>query len=194
MKPTLDFVGDTFESDLTGSRSKRVHTVGVVAKVKFETVANNEGYTGIFTGSNYGLIRFSAAIKPDYTKTTAAEALGNFVPAFAVKFLRDGVHSGNVMGMYSIVGDSSWNFFKNVLSNHIPGTINSIGSFVIAHKFATASHVINIVGLSDLATYGEDGVKVSSPKFPFQLIYTPNSVLTAAYTDDFQATFFSQIS
>ena len=97
------------------------------------------------------------------------------------------------MGMYSVAGDSSWNFFKNVLSNHIPDPTNLAGNLA-ARKFATASNVVNFVGLSDLATYGEDGVKVLSPKFPFQLIFTPNSVLTAAYTDDFQATFFSQIS
>ena len=103
MNPTLNFVGDTFESDLFGSRKKRVHTVGVTAKVKFVPVANGEGYTGILSGgSNYGIMRFSSALKPDYTKTTAAGALGSFVPAFGLKFLRDGVHSGNVMGMYSV--------------------------------------------------------------------------------------------
>jgi hypothetical protein len=62
MGPTLNFYGDTFEAGTFGARSKYIHTVGNVAKVKFTTVPNQEGYTGFFkSGSDFGIIRLSGA-------------------------------------------------------------------------------------------------------------------------------------
>jgi len=48
MKPTLEWVGDTFEekSCCSGMRSKYVHSVGNVAKIVIKPIANNQGYTG----------------------------------------------------------------------------------------------------------------------------------------------------
>ena len=63
----------------------------------------------------------------------------------------------------------------------------------MARKFATASHVIQAVGVSDLAAYTQAGVAVATPKFPFEIIFSPDSALTAAYTDDFQAGFLTQL-
>lgn len=58
---TLTFIGDTFE-ETSSPRNKYIHTVGVVGKVKFVPVSNNEGYTGMLaSGCDYGLIRLSAA-------------------------------------------------------------------------------------------------------------------------------------
>jgi len=92
MLPSLQWVGDTFENGLFGPRNKYIHTVGNTATVKFTPVSNNEGYTGIFaSGADHALIRLSLAKQPDQTKTTAAEALDNFIPGFGLKFLRDGV-------------------------------------------------------------------------------------------------------
>ena len=119
MDPSIHWVGDTFENGWLGARYKYIHTVGNTAMVKFEPVANTEGYTGIFEGADYGYVRLSAAIKPDYTKTKAPIALGNFAPGIGLKFLRDGVPSANLVAMYSVDGQDSWNFFKNDFSNHI---------------------------------------------------------------------------
>ena len=41
-------------------------------------------------------------------------------PGIGLKFLRDGVDSANMMAMFSVEGQESWNFFKNNFSNHIP--------------------------------------------------------------------------
>jgi hypothetical protein len=46
MSPSLDWVGDTFESGFFGPRSKYIHTVGNVAKIAIKPISNNEGYTG----------------------------------------------------------------------------------------------------------------------------------------------------
>lgn len=87
----------------------------------YKPVENNQNYTGIFkSGSDFALIRFSLTHKPDISKTLAKDAYDNFVPSFAVKFLRDGVHSGNLFGAFSLDGAASWNWFRKDFSTHIP--------------------------------------------------------------------------
>ena len=138
MLPTLQWQGDTFESGIFGPRSKYIHSVGNVGKVKFVPVENNEGYTGIFEGADQGFIRLSLAKKPDTSKKTAAEAYNNFAPGIALKFLRDGVESASMVAMYSVEGQDSWNFFKNDFTNHIPGT-DDTALVILSKKFATGT-------------------------------------------------------
>jgi len=77
------------------------------------------------------LIRLSVAKKPDpqefLTKALIGripvkeEAFNNFVPGFALKFLRDKIPSGNLVAMYSVNGVETWNFFDKdfPFSNHV---------------------------------------------------------------------------
>ena len=53
-----------------GCRYKAIHSVGTVSKVKFISFGNSP-YTGIFGGADYGLIRLSAAIQPDFKSSPA---------------------------------------------------------------------------------------------------------------------------
>lgn len=188
MDPTIKWVGDTFQNGWTGPRNKYIHTVGNTATVKFVPVSNNEGYTGCFRGVDNGIIRLSAAIQPDYTKTTAAGADGNFVPGFGLKFLRSGVASGNLVAMYSVDGQPSWNFFENIFSNHIPDPMGS-GQKALGSKFATATSKIGSVGLSDIATYDQNGKKEASPKFPFELIFEPDQGVKSRFTTTYKQIF-----
>ena len=57
--------------------------------------------------------RLSLALEPDTSKLNTAPGMG-------LKFLRDGMDSANLVAMYSVDGQESWNFFKNDFSNHIP--------------------------------------------------------------------------
>lgn len=138
MDPTVHWVGDTFQNGWNGPRNKYIHTVGSTATFKFVPVQNNEGYTGIFKGTDSGIMRLSTGGEYDTSKSTAQQAAGNFVPAFGLKFLRDGVASGNVFGMYSIDGQPSWNFFDFDFSNHIANPTNSFTQ-AIANKFNTVT-------------------------------------------------------
>jgi len=62
MKPTLEWIGDTFEDALLGERKKFIHSVGNVAGVKFVPQPNSAGYTGFFQdGADHGFIRLSLA-------------------------------------------------------------------------------------------------------------------------------------
>jgi hypothetical protein len=192
MDPSVKWVGDTFQNGWAGPRNKYIHTVGDTATIKFVPVTNNEGYTGCFRGVDHGIIRLSAAIQPDYTKTTAAGADGNFVPGFGLKFLRSGVPSGNLVAMFSVDGQKSWNFFENDFSNHIPDPVGS-GQKALAQKFATATPKIGSVGLSDIATYDQNGKKESNPKFPFEIIFVPDSGIKSRFTSDYKQVFTEQL-
>ena len=103
------------------SRLKLVHQQGVVGLAKWvpiEDGVSQNGYTGIFaSGSDSALIRFS----DDFH----VEGLtGNVKPSLAIKFLRDGVKSGNQFGMVSFDGDADedepWNWWAYELHNHLP--------------------------------------------------------------------------
>jgi len=189
MSPSLEWVGDTFENQLL-QRKKYIHSVGNVGKVRFIPVANN-GYTGMLgQGSDMGFIRCSAAKQPDVSKTTADQAKGNFIPGFSLKLLRDGMASANLVAMIGLSGGPSWNYFATEFTNHIlpeDGFIASAG----AAKFAGASPDVFTVGISDFAMYTQDGKKVASPVFPFELIFKPTSAIHIMFPDSYQGTYFT---
>jgi hypothetical protein len=151
MKPTVEWIGDTFEDGFFGPRTKYVHSVGSVAKAKFVPVANNGGFTGMFAeGCDNVLLRYSVAKQDDQTKGTAAGAWDNFTPGIAFKFLRDGTRSANFMVMKTVNGQDSWNPFAYDFSNHIPDA-EGIALNLIAKKFSTGTPVVRHLGLSDVA-------------------------------------------
>jgi hypothetical protein len=192
MDPSIKWVGDTFENGWLGPRNKYIHTVGNTAKVKFVPVSNNLGFTGIFQGADYGYVRLSAAIQPDYTKTKSPIKLGNFAPGLGLKFLRDGVPSANLVAMWSVDGQDTWNFFQHEFTTHISDPTTT-GPKVLAEKFKAATPLITSVGLSDFAQYGQDGKLISSPKFPFGLVFKPNPTLQSQYSNDFTEVFTAQL-
>ena len=135
-------------------------------------------YSGIFTGATKGIVRFSLAKEP------SPPAL-NTAPGMGLKFLRDGVDSANLVAMYSVNGQDSWNFFKNNFTNHIgPGGLDLVPLEV---KFSEATNYISECGLSDWASYGEDGVMTSSLSFPFMVRFQPTGEISFPdeYVNDF---------
>jgi hypothetical protein len=94
-----------------GSRNKYIHSVGPVGKVKFIAASSNP-FDGVFTGADYGLLRFSSASAP---------WLAGLGPGFGLKFLKDGVDSSNLVAARGFYGGSSdnWNYFSNDFSNWI---------------------------------------------------------------------------
>lgn len=113
MEETFSTVGDVMAPGvLWGTRTKYIHSVGTAGKCKF--VSNGKHpYTGIFEGSDYGILRFSSAAEPKEDGQPLAPGMG-------LKFLRDGVDSANLVAMYSVDGQpGDWNFFSNDFVNHI---------------------------------------------------------------------------
>ena len=92
-------------------RPKVVHNQGLVAKVEWEVVDNDLGYTGIYsTGSDKVIMRVSEA------QVITSESTG-LTPAAAFKFLVDGQVSQNLLVQNSFLASDSWNFFKKPLAN-----------------------------------------------------------------------------
>lgn len=186
MQPTVSWLADTLPySWLGGKRSKYIHTVGAVGKVKFVPTANSEGYTGMLeSGADYGLIRFSCGAQPDTSKPKAAQANRNFAPGFGLKFLIDGEPSANLVTLTA--QQDNWNFFANDFSNHIP-----IPPEPIFSKFKSATDYPQHVGLSDFSKHHHDGKEVSSPKFPFALTFQATDALRTGFPEDFSGVDFT---
>ncbi|CDW71817.1 UNKNOWN [Stylonychia lemnae] len=188
MDPTLKWVADTVPfSAEAGMRQKFTHTVGVHATCEFVPTILGNQYTGIFQGAQYGIIRFSTGPQPDETKVNWFEAIGNFAPGFAIKFLRDGVPSVNLLTLTAGF-QTSWNFFGNSFSNHILPPAPPIGP-----KFREATQFIQHLGLSHAAAFDESGVPAFTPRFPFQLLYEAPQELKNMFTADFEAEFTEQL-
>jgi len=63
MEPTFSTKGDAMPSEFLGMthRTKYIHSVGAVGKVKFVSSKDHQ-YTGIFEGADHGIIRLSSAV------------------------------------------------------------------------------------------------------------------------------------
>ena len=144
MKETFDTPGDDMPCYWDGCRNKDIHSVGVISKVKLE-VAPGQPFSGIFKGADFGLVRHSTAAP--YSSSDS-----NIKPGLGLKFLRDGVDSANLVSMFSVDGQNSWDFFANDWSNHIPAP-QSKALIPLGIKFHTATDYIQAVGLSDMAKY-----------------------------------------
>jgi len=165
MCPVFRTPGDELPDQGDGTtRAKVIHTVGTVGRVEWRDLGGHN-YSGIFKGAQHGLVRLSLALEPDTEKLNTAPGMG-------LKFLRDGVDSANLVAMYSVDGQESWNFFKNDFSNHIPD-ISFGKKATLGVKFATATRNIRQVGISDWGKYGENGAETQNPSFPYRLRFHP---------------------
>jgi len=64
MAPTFTTKGDEMPKELFGhTRTKYIHSVGTVGKVKFVS-SGNHPFTGVWEGAQHGLIRLSSAAEP----------------------------------------------------------------------------------------------------------------------------------
>jgi len=154
-------------------RKKVFHSVGVVAKGKFISLGNHN-FTGIFKGSNCSVIRLSTSLETD------------FIPGVSLKFFRNNYKSANIVCMYSLLAQKSLNFFRHDVSNHPPNLSANIPMFtkVGIHKFLTVSPYISIVGLSDVASVDENGIKEEKPIFPFKIILHPLPNIRDLFPDE----------
>jgi len=157
-------------------RKKLIHSVGSIAQAKWVSVGSHP-YTGVFTGSDHMLIRFSSA------KPVAPN--DNMTPGISLKFLRDGQKSANLVSMYSLSGQKSMNFFAHDFTNHVPNLGDDIPFALKALKnaFEKASKWPTMLALSDMASYDQSGNKVAQPEFPFRLVFSPNPSITAMFPE-----------
>ena len=180
-----------------------VHQQGIVGTGKWvpnKAALADNGYTGLFrSGSDSVLIRFSDDFHVDGI-TTAVN------PSLAMKFLRDGMPSGNQFGMVSFEGDPDeeepWNWFAYDLSNHLPqfeaneentcasGRLDrsqvydgECGPQTAAKWNSQVTGFIFQNGSADMAQYDQTGKEAQNPYFPFQLKFVPSADLTPTNGD-----------
>jgi hypothetical protein len=94
--------------------------------------------------------------------------------------------------MYSVNGQSTWNFFQNNFTNHIPAASGAV-LVSLAHKFATATPYVQTVGLSDFANYTKTGAKVATPNYPWELTFVPSTDVNSLFPDNYTSYFTDQL-
>jgi len=138
-------------------RLKYVRPVGVVAPVAFRSYGNHF-FTGVFKGSELGIVRLSISLDPKET----------FAPGVALKFLRENRPSANFFGFTDFEGQncSEKNFFKYGMTTNVPPATGSARA--VPDKFRQATGCHQMVGLSDVA----DEFNGQMPEFPFEVIFS----------------------
>mmetsp|Transcript_80958 Transcript_80958/g.127475 ORF Transcript_80958/g.127475 Transcript_80958/m.127475 type:complete len:413 (+) Transcript_80958:111-1349(+) len=175
---------DNLKDVMPAGRQKVIHAQGVHCKIKFD-VKENSPYTGIFApGEKVGFIRMGSA-------KAMGNATGNMLPGLGFKFPRSGVPSGNFVALST--SDKPNNFFESEFSNHVaPPDVT-----VLRNKFAQGSGCINMVGLSDLAEWGQNGDHVEVPGFPYEILLKPKATMpdtTGNTGDNLDALLLEQLS
>jgi len=172
-----DYVtGHTLSDIMPDGRKKLIHTVGAVAKAKLVWDGSNQKYTGMFRGANNVLVRASTAQEPTNDGIT---------PAFAIKALRDGVPSGNIIAMYELDGQSSLNFFDHNMCTHLAARPSfGLKLQILGKKFQLQSKYPGCLGLSEFASYTESGASVTSPVFPWALMFQVNPSIRSSMSSN----------
>jgi len=183
-------------------RRKLIHSVGVIARSTWTTAPAAKRYSGILAGGcDNLLLRLSVAKNPDPSKSSADEAIKNFVPGMAFKCLRSGRPSANLIAMYSVAGQASWNFFKNDFT-HAPAypddrSQDGAGKALVS-KFSGVNKWPMTIGLEDLAHFDQQGRDESRHEgeltYPFQLIFRPRQSHTARFIDNYEDHYVSQLT
>lgn len=174
----LDDTFDHFGDDLPYEHKKRIHAVGGVGKALWKPCCEeNHSYTGVFDvsgGDTLAMVRFSTALSPR----------PNYIPGIGVKLFRDSMPSANFLAMNSVDGQQrDGNFFAEEFSNHIPSTPQGAAQRRLVRHFEKFSIPAHMVGLSDMASYDNQGVPVANATFPYQLRLVPNADLREQFAD-----------
>ena len=150
--------------------TKPIHPNGVMAKAKFVPLPDN-GYTGLFEGSDHGLLRLSVTGDP---------ATRGFQPGLAWKAFVDGKPSGNVSALYTLSGQgSNYNFFANELSQFVSTEANdTLGSTIL---FSAVTLKPTLLRVDDMAKVKQTGAAVATPKAPTQLYFVPRAELKTRF-------------
>ena len=152
-------------------RQKLIHTKGVVASFKYESLSNR--YSGLFEeGSDFGIVRLSES---GFLMTNQDEQT-SFMPSAALKFIVDGNASTNLLTQVNFDGISDPYFFAEDFTNHPPRTYNECVVDTMIAKFAEASQLPFSTGTSRFAGINNAGEVIDDEdrRFPFEILLKPN--------------------
>ena len=104
---SFDFIGD----EMPPNRVKILHPTGTCALFKYEAF-DNHPFTGSFKGTDYGILRISevGVVGEEHVPSTS----------MGLKFLRDGVDSGNAFSLHAFEGHpDTYNFLGVTYNTHV---------------------------------------------------------------------------
>ena len=169
--------------ELRTKRLKTTHTQGIVAKVEWRPVENEQGVTfsGMYEkGSHHAILRLSET-------RNLSEASEGLLPSLAIKFLIDYKKSENLFGMPNLTGlyedeetgdmEPSWDFFKAPMKNRVDRFTEECELDTVEWKMREANpfpYVTSVVRPAAMATDGEvldTEDRGGAFRFPYQLEY-----------------------
>lgn len=175
---------DRFSDERPANFLRFFHFHGIVAKVRFVPTPPGSGsFTGIFQGAEHGILRFSPLAPLMREKYLIHHFLGPFLFSFAVKFFRDGIHSGNVNTGDSVKGLRAYTggrkFYDlpdfNIFSRNLDNMSGIDDRFDIF--FGEYEKFSGVLSTADAASYDAAGTEVARPKAPIIASFRPNPVL-----------------
>jgi len=173
---------DSFENEadeIQANRPKINHSQGVVGKVEWESLGGHD-YTGIFEqGSTDALIRMSES------NFLIPEA-GGLAPSLAIKFLRDGRRSTNLLANVGFESTDSFNFMATNFRHRIDLHENHCAAETIERKFANVHLSPQSLGISEIARFTTVGSFTADPIFPFELWLEPSAEVSNLWPDERQ--------
>ena len=149
---------------------KPLHAHGAVAKVEF--VANSSEYTGLFQGSDCGLMRLSVTGDPSDR---------GFAPGLAWKAFVDNKPSENVSALYTLSGQgNNQDFFANELSQYVsPEANETLGTSLI---FSAVTSKPTRLMVNAMADTNQDGSAASNANAPTQIYFVPSATVKGKFS------------
>ena len=177
-----DFTMEHYGDEIQEGRRKFIHQTGLIAQARLDTTGyESHPFTGLFRGAEHCLVRCSLAKR----HSQGTSALKNNTPGIAVKVFRDGCHSGNMVAMYGVDGQHSWNFFRYPMTTAV-GEATSFKTDLLGKKFALAGMFPGRNGMSDFASRGapKDHTYGDATNFPYVVEYHPPQELSERFGDE----------
>ena len=110
------------------------------------------------------------------------EASG-LAPSLAIKFLRDGMRSVNVLANVGFESTSSWNFMSSDFRARIDLHENECAASTIERKFANVQLRPQSLGLAEISKFSSDGTEENDFVFPYSLWFEPSSDVNSLWPD-----------
>ena len=165
--------GDSSTGMDDNQRKKMLHTQGIHAGVRFIPTEDSP-YTGLYQGAEYGILRLSDAefmLDEEYAEHQ------KYAQSVAIKFLMEGQHSENLMGMITtgLAGITNSYFFAEDQTNLPDQLENECVLNTIMKKFLQRTKWPFSCSAGKMASLNEDGSTVTETNvFPFEQRFVPN--------------------
>ena len=159
--------------------NKVLCTHGFVACIRIQWSLRNN-YTGLFRGSESGIIRLSSALKPLNNSVPwffGDVSQSKLFPCVAIKIFRSGyAHSGNLLFGSKKTGQQNDLFFLHAVCTNLTDKVSLLLSWLMNY-FRTYSTYPTQLGLSEFAKIDENGINEENPTFPWCIGLKPRENL-----------------